>query len=138
MKFHETSFDEYLQTSYKTNFHPELELLQENMPHIDNMGNLILYGPSGSGKYTQALRFIKKYSPSELKYDKRITLNNDKYKYIYRISDVHFEIDMALLGCNSKSLWHDIFNKPSSNIANKPTGPAPIIITSVFSIMAFK
>ena len=48
-----------------------------------------ILGPSGSGKYTQALRFIKKYSPSELKYDKRITLNNDKYKYIYRISYIH-------------------------------------------------
>ena len=109
MKFHETSFDEYLQTSYKTNFHPELEELEQNMPHIDNMGNLILYGPSGSGKYTQALRIIKKYSPSELKYDKRITLNNDKYKYVYRISDIHFEIDMALLGCNSKIIWHELF-----------------------------
>ena len=109
MKYHETSFDEYLQNSYKTNFHPELENLEKNMPNIDKMGNLILYGPSGSGKYTQALRLIKKYSPSELKYDKRITLNSEKYKYIYRISDIHFEIDMALLGCNSKVIWHELF-----------------------------
>ena len=109
MKYHETSFDEYLQSSYKTNFHPELEILEKTMPNINNMGNLILYGPSGSGKYSQSLRLIKKYSPSELKYDKRITLNSDKYKYIYRISDVHFEIDMALLGCNSKMIWHELF-----------------------------
>jgi hypothetical protein len=109
MKFHETSFDDYLQSSYKTNFHPELEDIEKNMPDINNMGNIILYGPSGTGKYTQALRLIKKYSPSELKYDKRITLNNDKYNYIYRISDVHFEIDMALLGCNSKVIWHELF-----------------------------
>ena len=109
MKYHETSFDEYLQSSYKINFHPELEILEKTMPNINNMGNLILYGPSGSGKYSQSLRLIKKYSPSELKYDKRITLNSDKYKYIYRISDVHFEIDMALLGCNSKMIWHELF-----------------------------
>ena len=109
MKFHETSFDDYLQSSYKTNFHPELKDMEDNMPNINNMGNLILYGPSGSGKYTQSLRLIKKYSPSELKYDKKITLNSDKYKYIYRISDVHFEIDMALLGCNSKVIWHELF-----------------------------
>jgi len=83
--------------------------MEDNMPHINNMGNLILYGPSGSGKYTQTLRLIKKYSSSELKYDKKITLNSDKYKYIYRISDVHFEIDMALLGCNSKVIWHELF-----------------------------
>jgi len=98
-----------LQSSYKTNFHPELKDMEDNMPHINNMGNLILYGPSGSGKYTQTLRLIKKYSSSELKYDKKITLNSDKYKYIYRISDVHFEIDMALLGCNSKVIWHELF-----------------------------
>ncbi len=109
MKFHETLFDEYLQNTYKKNFHSELLELEQNMPHIDNMGNLILYGPSGSGKYTQALRLIKKYSPSELKYDKKMTLNNDKYKYVYRISDVHYEIDMSLLGCNSKIIWHEIF-----------------------------
>jgi hypothetical protein len=109
MKFHETSFDDYLQSSYKTNFHPELKDMEDNMPHINNMGNLILYGPSGSGKYTQTLRLIKKYSSSELKYDKKITLNSDKYNYIYRISDVHFEIDMALLGCNSKVIWHELF-----------------------------
>jgi hypothetical protein len=109
MKFHETTFDEYLQNSYNMNFHPELESIEKTMPDINNMGNLILYGPSGCGKYTQSLRLIKKYSPSDLKYDKRITLNNDKYKYIYRISDVHFEIDMALLGCNSKIIWHELF-----------------------------
>ena len=76
MKFHETSFDEYLQNSYNMNFHPELESIENSMPNINNMGNLILYGPSGCGKYTQSLRLIKKYSPSDLKYDKRITLNN--------------------------------------------------------------
>jgi hypothetical protein len=55
------------------------------------------------------LRIIKKYSPSELKYDKRITAQTEKQEYIYRISDVHFEIDMSLLGCNSKLLWNEIF-----------------------------
>ena len=52
------------------------KILEKTMPNINNMGNLILYGPSGSGKYSQSLRLIKKYSPSELKYDKRITLNS--------------------------------------------------------------
>jgi hypothetical protein len=32
-----------------------------------------------------------------------------KQEYIYRISDIHYEIDMATLGCNSKLLWHDLF-----------------------------
>jgi len=32
-----------------------------------------------------------------------------KKEYMYRISDIHYEIDMATLGCNSKLLWHDLF-----------------------------
>jgi hypothetical protein len=32
-----------------------------------------------------------------------------KQEYMYRISDIHYEIDMATLGCNSKLLWHDLF-----------------------------
>ena len=27
------------------------------------------------------------------------------------MSDIHFEIDMSLLGCNSKNLWNDIYNQ---------------------------
>ena len=73
------------------------------------MGHLMFCGPSGTGKYTQALKTIKKYSPSELKYEKKLFLNSDKYNYAYKISDVHYEIDFALLGCNAKLIWHELF-----------------------------
>ena len=77
MKFQETSFDEYITVSEKQNYHPELEAFEQMIPNDHNkMGNLILYGASGVGKYTQMLRFIKAYSPSKLKYDKRITLKS--------------------------------------------------------------
>jgi hypothetical protein len=110
MKYYETQFDDYLQSTEKYNFHPELEHIYDNLPNNPyNIGNLIIYGLSGTGKYTQALRLIKKYSPSELKYDKKLILNSDKYKYHYKISDVHYEIDMALLGCNAKIIWHELF-----------------------------
>ena len=32
-----------------------------------------------------------------------------KVDFVYRLSDIHYEVDMALLGCNSKTLWNDIF-----------------------------
>ena len=38
-----------------------------------------------------------------------ITFN--KNNYYFKISDIHYEIDMSLLGCNSKLLWHDIYNQ---------------------------
>ena len=110
MKYHETTFDDYISANCKINFHSELENVIEKIPKNKiNIGNIIVYGPSGVGKYTQALNIIKKYSPSELKYEKKMFLNSDKYKYCYKISDIHYEIDMNLLGRNSKLIWHDIF-----------------------------
>jgi hypothetical protein len=112
MKFHETQFEEYLNSVEKHNIHPELTDTIDKFPEkLSHFGNLIVYGPSGVGKYSQILRIIKKYSPSELKYDKRMTLQTEKQEYIYRISDIHYEIDMALLGCNSTILWHEIFTQ---------------------------
>ena len=110
MKFYETHYEEYLNSCEKCNIHPELNSLFEKFPKdIQQFGNLIVYGPPGVGKYTQVLRIIKKYSNSQLKYDKKIKIQSEKQSYIYRISDIHYEIDMSLLGCNSKLLWNDIF-----------------------------
>ena len=69
----------------------------------------MFYGPSGVGKYTLMLNSIKTYSPSNLKYEKKMTFVHNKNNYYLKISDIHFEVDMALLGCNSKMLWNDIF-----------------------------
>jgi hypothetical protein len=108
MKYYETHYEEYLNSMDNYNLHPELSKIK--MPEKKTeFGNIILYGPSGVGKYSQMLSIIKKYSPSELKYDKKMVLQSEKQNYIYRISDVHYEIDMSLLGCNSKIIWHEVF-----------------------------
>ena len=93
----------------KSNIHPELvdfiAILSEN-----NHSNLILYGPQGSGKYLQALHYLKQFSPTNLRYEKKIYIDYNKSQYCYRISDVHIEIDIELLGCQAKALWYNIFN----------------------------
>jgi len=110
MKFYETSYEEYVNSVEKYNLHPEIAKISNSFPNgIHNIENLIIYGPSGVGKYSQVLNIIKKYSPSELKYDRKIIAQTEKQQYIYKISDIHYEIDMSLLGCNSKILWHEIF-----------------------------
>jgi len=112
MKFLESHFEEYTNEVCKSNLHPKLEKCYNRFPDtIDKLGNLIFYGPSGVGKYSQMLYLIKKYSPSELKYEKKISLTYDKKQYFFKISDVHYEIDMSLLGCNSKLLWHEIYQQ---------------------------
>ena len=110
MKYYETHYDEYILSIEQYNLHPELLPIYNAFPaKLNQLENLIIYGPSGVGKYSQVLYLLKKYSPSELKYDKRITINTDKQDYIYKISDIHYEIDMSQLGCNSKLLWHEVF-----------------------------
>jgi len=110
MKYYETHFDDYITSVESHNLHPELSDVFQKFPSkINKLENLIIYGPSGVGKYSQALCLLKKYSPSDLKYEKKILANTEKQQYVYRFSDIHYEIDMSLLGCNSKILWHEIF-----------------------------
>jgi hypothetical protein len=112
MKFQETHYEEYIQTVKKYNLHSKLEGLYEQFPtNLDKIGNLIFYGPSGVGKYSQLLYFIKRFSPTELKYEKKLNVTYDKKQYYLKISDIHYEVDMALLGCNSKLLWHEIYQQ---------------------------
>jgi hypothetical protein len=112
MKFYETHFEEYIQENKRINLHPKLEKIYEKFPKtLDKFKNVIFYGPSGTGKYTQMLKSIKHYSPSELKYEKKIIMTYNKQQYFFKISDIHYEIDMSLLGCNSKLLWHEIYQQ---------------------------
>jgi hypothetical protein len=111
MKFYETTIDEYIMAVNKYNLHGEFVHIYNNYfpKDIKQFENIIVYGPIGSGKYSQVLFFLKKYSPSELKYEKKMTVQSEKQAYTFHISDIHYEIDMSFLGCNSKNLWHDIF-----------------------------
>ena len=110
MKYYETHYEEYIQSVKKHNIHPELLPIYSKMPSsIFDFENLIVYGPVGVCKYSQVLFLLEKYSPSNLKYEKKIQIYNEKQTYNYKISDIHYEVDMSLLGCNSKILWHEIF-----------------------------
>ena len=77
MKFLETHFEEYI--NVKENLHPKMEKVFAKFPKkFTDLKNIIFYGPSGTGKYTQMLKSIKHYSPSELKYEKKISLTFNK------------------------------------------------------------
>lgn len=110
MKFFETTFNDYITTSNNMNLHPTFSKTIDTFPNdITNLKNVIFYGPSGTGKYTQVLQSIKKYSPSELKYEKKLICTYNKSNYFFKISDIHFEVDMSLLGCNARLLWNELF-----------------------------
>jgi len=119
MKYYETSYEEYIRSSRKYDIHPEMVPILSQFPaHLAQCPNIILYGPSGVGKYTVALRIIEKYSPSKLKHFKHMTIHSaanvattsvKNVDWTIRISDVHYEIDFALLGCEPKKVWNDTF-----------------------------
>jgi hypothetical protein len=109
MKFLNTHYDEYIINNNSCNLHSNITYNDDI--EIKNLNNIIFYGPPGCGKYTQCLNLIKKYSPSELKYEKKLLHTFNKQTFNFKISDIHIEIDMSLLGCNAKILWNEIYNK---------------------------
>ncbi len=105
-------FEHYLSANTETSLHPVLTEMYKKFPEkITDLKNLLFYGPSGVGKYTQMLACIKKYSPSELKYEKKLSVPYNKNIYFFKISDIHYEVDMSLIGCHSKMLWNEVYNQ---------------------------
>lgn len=132
MKFHETSFDDYI--NLENLLHKKLNKVYEKFPtDLKDLKNMIFYGPRGVGKYTQMLNTIKKYSPSELKYEKKISINFNKTIYYFKISDIHYEIDMSLLGCQSKLLWNEIYHQIIDIIISTKSNNSGIIVCKYFN-----
>lgn len=128
MKFLETHFEEYVQSSEANNLQTKLDNIYKELPSdIKDLKNCIFYGPIGVGKYTQVLRFIKPYSLSNLKYEKKMIVTFNKNQYYFKISDIHIEVDMDLLGCNSKLLWNEIYIQILDVAAAKPNNTHIIV-----------
>ena len=137
MKYCEPHFDKYITENYNYNLHPKLKSTFDNFPEkLACLPNMIFYGPSGVGKYTQMLCAIKKYSPSKLKYEKKISVVFNTQQYFFKISDVHFEVDMSLLGCNSKLLWHDIYQQIIDVLSTKPDKSGIIVCKNFHDIQS--
>ena len=106
LKLLESTFDEYVSVKnpLHLNNNKYLSILSKNFNN-----NLIFYGTKGIGKYTQSLKYIKKYSKTDLKYERKINVVRNKKEYFFKISDIHFEVDMELLGCNAKLIWNKFY-----------------------------
>jgi hypothetical protein len=132
MKFLETHFPEYVKAVETYSLHP---IIKKNFtkfpPDIQCLPSMIFYGPSGVGKYSHALYLISRYSPSRLKYEKRLAVAYNKDTFFIKISDTHFEVDMSLLGCNSKHLWNEIYNQ-IQDIVNSRTVPNVFVMCKNF------
>jgi hypothetical protein len=133
MKFHESHFEEYITSAQKESLHPKIDdkILKKFPNKVQDLKNLIFYGPSGVGKYSLMLKSIKTYSPTELKYEKKLSVTYNKEQYYFKISDIHYEVDLSMLGCNSKLLWHEIYMQIVDIISAK-TNKIGIIVCKYF------
>lgn len=91
--------------------HPTLVRHIDKLPEtLSELSHCMFYGPSGVGKYSLALHLTNRYSASNLKYEKQLTVSlSDGKAAVLKLSDVHLEVDMSMLGTNSKTLWHMIY-----------------------------
>ena len=137
MKYHEPHFDKYITENNNYNLHPKFKSIFDTFPEkLAGLPNMIFYGPPGVGQYTQMLCAIKKYSPSKLKYEKKISVIFNTQQYFFKISDIHFEVDMALLGCNSKLLWHEIYQQIIDVLSTKPDKSGIIVCKNFHDIQS--
>jgi hypothetical protein len=120
MKYYETALTEYVERVEQYNIHEDhalLTLLQNDT----QVKNTIIYGPPGIGKYSQMLYLLSKVV-GKFKFQQKMYVQKDaKEDYTYMMTDVFFEIDMGLLGCNSKTLWHDIYLQILDIVIIKPS-----------------
>lgn len=121
-------FDEYLRVAALAPWHPELKcaVFARAPATLAECPHLLFHGVAGAGKYTQALVFLERYSPSRLSVVKKMVVpisgsgddgwgcggsrggssgGGSAEEMQVRRSDVHFEVDLSLLGCNTKTLW---------------------------------
>jgi len=96
--------------------------------------NFLLYGPSGVGKYSEALKIIKYFSKSNLKYEKKMVINSIKNDHIIKISDIHYEINVENLTCISKQLFNDIYKNIVDSIESSYNKTGIILIKNFHNI----
>lgn len=113
----------------------------EKHKHGESGKNLIFYGPSGVGKYSQMLYFLSKYTNNDLSYERKITIPIKNGYYMIKISDIHYEIDMSMLGCNSKSNMNYIYNHIIETVdinifPHRPKSKYKFIVCKEFHLIA--
>lgn len=118
LKYYETTYSDYLHAFNQYNIHPELDLFRSCLPdHIVDLPNLILYGSCGVGRYTQALSIICKYSPTNLRYNNKIYIFEEKNESVSQVvqkqsntNEVELgeEVDLSNFGCFAAEYSADV------------------------------
>jgi hypothetical protein len=109
------NYDKYLQElslTPKKQSYFDLQLSEKKIEHF------LFYNKNNFNSYLYGLFSIKKYSPSNLKYSRKIELQLNNNEYFFNISDIHIEIDFNLLGVNECNIFQELFAHIKENMLN--------------------
>ena len=92
--------------------------------------NILFYGKNSATNYKEMTNYLKELYPNvNLKSLKKVAICNtnttgttddidndgenssNSLEYIIKASEIHYEIDMSMLGCNPKILWYEIIQQ---------------------------
>ena len=71
-------FEDYVNAKKDFDIHPSISDINTRLHNINRRPNLVFYGPEGVGKYSCALDYIARHSPTSLSYEKRMIITNRK------------------------------------------------------------
>ena len=77
----------------------------------------IIYGTTGSEKEQLVEDYLKRISPSSLKYERKLIYDGPKTQVLIRVSDVHYSVDLSLLKCGGLLAWHNVIDLIRGSIA---------------------
>lgn len=137
MKFYESQPQEYVARAEVSGpLDREAPLRMPALPvDLRSLCNLVFFGPPGAGKYTLMLRTVNEYRiPGEVQYDKRVSVQYNKQVFTYHVSNVHFEVDFALLGCNAKLLWHEVYSQIVEMVLVRPARAGIVVCKNFHAV----
>ena len=79
--------------------------------------DLIVYGTDGSNKEEAVGAFLESASPSSLKYERKLVCETPKSRFFVRVSDIHYSLDLNLLGPAGLVMWNCIVDQIRGSIA---------------------
>lgn len=86
----------------------------------NELNHYIFFHQNPCYNYVKSLESIKKYSPSLLKYSRKVEIEYNSVIYNFNVSDIHLEIDFDLLGVNESNVFQEIYLHIKHNmISNK-------------------
>jgi hypothetical protein len=88
----------------------------ENILTVSSDKNIIVYGNNYLHNYNFTMNCLKQLSKSDLKYSRRIVINYNGEDIFFNISDIHFEVDLDLLGVNQYNIFLTLFHHIKENM----------------------